>query len=142
MKNPATINLTSLQKGDVVYITVCSQCASEATIQLTGLKETIVVKKVNSQTDLQTFSPEPKFSKYEGGDVKLTIQIDNKEPEIKIIKSICIMSDEEGNEKGINYEDVRPLSDADAYRLFYPEKHRVRSVYPGYPSRAVTEPEI
>ena len=103
MKNPATINLTSLQKGDVVYITVCSQCASEATIQLTGLKETIVVKKGNSQTDLQTFSPEPKFSKYEGGDVKLTIQIDNKEPEIKIIKSICIMSDEEGNEKGINY---------------------------------------
>ncbi|MBR4900686.1 MAG: hypothetical protein IKZ46_07085 [Victivallales bacterium] len=103
MKNPATINLTSLQKGDVVYITVCSQCASEATIELTGLKDKIVFKKGNSQADLQILSSKTQFSNYEGGDVKLNIQIDNKETEIKIIKSVSIMSDEEGNEKGINY---------------------------------------
>lgn len=63
-------------------------------------------------------------------DVKLIMELRNDGLSRRAIASLRHISRHSvsevfdiANEKGINYEDVRPLSDADAYRLFYPDKH-------------------
>ena len=63
-------------------------------------------------------------------DVKLIMELRNDGLSRRTIASLRHISRHSvsevfdiANEKGINYEDVRPLSDADAYRLFYPDRH-------------------
>ena len=99
--------LDSIKEGDVVYVTACSQCASKAKITVTGLEKVIVLEKNHERTALEELTGQYKFSKCvskkDGQNVELSIDINNKDDQMRVIKSANIMSDKDGHEKGINY---------------------------------------
>ncbi len=99
---PTKIILGPVKKGDVFYITACSQCASKAVIKINGLEDEIVLEKTNNEIKPQELIGGHKFSKCKNDNLELSITIDNGS-KIKVIKAVNIMPDDQGIAKGINF---------------------------------------
>ena len=116
MENCRSFVLQPVNEGDIVYVTACSQCASTAKISVTGLEKDIVLEKTDNRTDLLELEGACKTSKCKKGDVKLNITIKNEDSQMRVIKTACVMSDNEGVVKGINfafYIDDQEKGDSD-----------------------------
>ena len=112
MANTRTFKLEQVRDGDIVFINACSQCNSRAEIRFEGLDKNVVLKKDDPSTALHRLVGEFQAVK-RGGPLSFTITITGQEPpekKMKVTQHIFILSDKDGNEKGLNYvyniEDV------------------------------------
>ena len=112
MANTRTFKLEQVRDGDIVFINACSQCNSRAEIRFEGLDKNVVLKKDDPSTVLHRLVGEFQAVK-RGGPLSFTITITGQEPpekKMKVTQHIFILSDKDGNEKGLNYvyniEDV------------------------------------
>ena len=107
MANTRTFKLEQVRDGDIVFISACSQCASLAEIKFEGLDKDVVIKKDDPSTALQRLGDI--FQAVKRGSLSFTITINNQ-GKMKVTQHIFILSDKDGNEKGLNYvyniEDV------------------------------------
>ena len=116
MENKRTFKLNHIKANDVLFVSGCSQCKSKATITITGLKESIVLKKENEDENLQHLKCEHYTSEVLGENLEVCFEIDNGS-KMKVIQHAMIMTDKDGNEKGLNYifniEDIEDLENGD-----------------------------
>ena len=113
MANTRTFKLEQVRDGDIVFINACSQCTSLAEIKFEGLDRDVVIKKDDPSTELQRFGNVFQAVKRGPAPLSFTITITGQEPpekKMKVTQHAFILSDKDGNEKGLNYvyniEDV------------------------------------
>jgi len=110
MANIRTFKLEQVRDGDIVFINACSQCNSLAEIKFEGLDKNVVLKKDDPSTALRRLVGEFQAVK-RGGPLSFTITINNHGT-MKVTQHTFILSDKDGNEKGLNY--VYNIEDLDS----------------------------
>ena len=106
--------LEHIKKGDVIYMSACSQCASTGTISVEGpLSNPLVLKKTSKDSDIRPLEGQCTAVVTGDGPIQLKVEID-VDCDLKVIKSGVLIADREGKEQGLHFAfDIEDSSDND-----------------------------
>ena len=106
--------LEHIKKGDVIYMSACSQCSSKGSISIDGpLSNPLVLRKTSDSSDIKPLEGDATAIVTGDGAIRLKVEIDvNKE--LKVIKSGVLISDRDGKEQGLHFAfDIEDGTDND-----------------------------
>ena len=106
--------LEHVKKGDVIFVSACSQCASTGTISVEGpLSNQLVLKKASTKSDIRPLEGPATAVVTGDGPIQLKAEIDVN-CDLKAIKSGVLMADRDGKEQGIYFAfDIEDGTDND-----------------------------
>ena len=108
-------DLEHVKKGDVLFISGCSQCASKGTISIEGpLDKPLVLKKTSDDSTPRPLESNSCTAIVTGdGLIQLKVEI-QVSCELKVIKSGVLIADRDGKEQGIHFAfDIEDGGDND-----------------------------
>ena len=108
-------DLEHVQKGDVLFVSGCSQCASTGTISIEGpLDRSLVLRKTVKDSEPLPLDGDLRTAVVTGdGPIRLKAEIE-VDCDLKVIKSGVLIADRDGKEQGIHFAfDIEDGSDND-----------------------------
>jgi len=108
-------DLEHVQKGDVLFLSACSQCASTGTISIEGpLDRSLVLRKTVKDSEPLPLDGDLRTAVVTGdGPIRLKAEIE-VDCDLKVIKSGVLIADRDGKEQGIHFAfDIEDGSDND-----------------------------
>lgn len=112
---PRVFDLEHVRKGDVLFLSGCSQCASTGTISIEGpLNRSLVLRKTVEDSNPRPLEGDSCTAEVTGdGPIRLKVEI-NVDSELKVIKSGVLIADRDGKEQGLHFAfDIEDDSDND-----------------------------
>ena len=112
---PRYFDLEHVPKGDVLFLSGCSQCGSTGTISIEGpLNRPLVLRKSDANSNPRPLEGDSCTADVTGdGPIRLKVEI-NVDSELKVIKSGVLIADRDGKEKGLHFTfDIEDSSDND-----------------------------
>ena len=109
-----SFELEHIKKGDVIYVSACSQCASTGTISVEGpLSSPLVLRKTSKDSNIRPLEGQCTAVVTGDGPIQLVVEIDVT-CDLKVIKSGVLIADREGKEQGLHFAfDIEDSSDND-----------------------------
>ena len=106
--------LEHIKKGDVIYMSACSQCNSTGRISIEGpLSHPLVLRKDSGSSDIKPLVGEATAVVTGAGGIQLKVEI-NVNSELKVIKSGILITDRDGKEQGLHFAfDIEDGTDND-----------------------------
>ena len=106
--------LEHIKKGDVIYMSACSQCCSKGSISIEGpLSNPLVLRKTSDSSDIKPLVGDATAVVTGDGPIRLKAEIDVNS-ELKVIKSGVLISDRDGKEQGLHFAfDIEDGTDND-----------------------------
>ena len=108
-------DLEHVQKGDVLFMSGCSQCASTGTISIEGpLDRPLVLRKTDGDSTPRPLEGDSGTAIVTGdGPIRLKVEI-NVNSDLKVIKSGVLIADRDGKEQGLHFAfDIEDGTDND-----------------------------
>lgn len=106
--------LEHIKKGDVIYMSACSQCNSKGNISIEGpLSHPVVLRKTSDSNDIKPLEGDATAVVTGDGAIRLKVEIDVNS-ELKVIKSGVLIADRDGKEQGLHFAfDIEDGTDND-----------------------------
>lgn len=106
--------LEHIKKGDVIYMSACSQCNSKGNISIEGpLSHPVVLRKTTGSNDIKPLEGDATAVVTGDGAIRLKVEIDVNS-ELKVIKSGVLIADRDGKEQGLHFAfDIEDGTDND-----------------------------